>query len=303
MDETSHWKTIVPESVPLPELFGYLTGAVAPRPIALVSTTNKQKEPNLSPFSFFNVFGAAPPTLAFSPSIDRNRNTKHTYDNVGEHPEAVVSIVNYAMAEQVSLSSAEYPKGVNEFIKAGLTAVPSTQVLPPRVGESPVSFECRVRQVIATGKGAGAGNLVICEILLIHIKKEVIQTGTDTIDTQLLDPVGRMGGDWYCRAKEGMFAIQKPIGKQCIGVDNMPKHVRESQVLTGNDLGKLGNVEALPSAETVARYAARPEVSAIRNATKDDTRAREEKYHQLAQRRLALGRVEEAWKILLQSGR
>ena len=301
MDEISRWKTVAPEAIPLPELFGYLTGAVAPRPIALVSTTNKQKEPNLSPFSFFNVFGAAPPTLVFSPSIDRNQNTKHTYDNVGEHPEAVVSVVNYAMAEQVSLSSAEYPKGINEFVKAGLTAVPSMQVLPPRVGESPVSFECRVRQVIATGKGAGAGNLVICEILLIHIKEEVMHAGT--IDTQLLDPVGRMGGDWYCRAKEGMFAIQKPIGKRCMGVDNMPKHVRESPVLTGNDLGKLGNVEVLPAEEAVARYATHPEVSAIRSTSKDDFRTREEKYHQLAQRRLALNRVEEAWKILLQSVR
>lgn len=202
----------------------------------------------------------------------------------------VISVVNYEMVEQVSLASAAYAKGVNEFIKAGLTAVTSDRVAPPRVGESPVSFECKVKDVITTGKrAAGAGYLVVCEIVMIHIKESVIHASSGKLDTRLLDAVGRMGDHWYCRAVSGMFEVKKPpIGKACIGVDKLPKAIRESKVLTGNDLGKLGSVESLPPVEAVKAYVVLPAATA-------------EDYHRLAQARLLENKVEEAWKILLRS--
>ena len=241
---------IDPKEIPIPKMHSYLLGAVAPRPIAFASTIDKAGNINLSPFSFFNVFSANPPIMIFSPSRrGKNNTTKHTYENVLEVPEVVINIVNYALVQQASLSSTEYDKGVNEFVKAGLTPVVSDRVKPPRVGESPVSFECKVNQVIPLGDQGGAGNLVICEVLLMHVKEEVLDE-EGKIDQSKLGAVARMGGDHYCRAHgNAIFTVPKPLTTIGIGVDEIPEVIRESNILTGNDLGMLGNVERLPLKE------------------------------------------------------
>ncbi|MBZ0247554.1 MAG: flavin reductase family protein [Cyclobacteriaceae bacterium] len=277
--------TIDPKEVSIPKMHGYLLGAVVPRPIAFASTVDKEGNVNLSPFSFFNIFSANPPILVFSPSRrGRDNTTKHTYENVLEVPEVVINIVNYNIVQQASLSSTEYDKGVNEFIKSGLTPVASERIKPPRVGESPVSFECKVNEVISLGSNGGAGNLVICEVLLAHIKQEVLDE-EGRIDPVKLDAVARMGGNYYCRAQgDAIFTVPKPLTTKGIGVDQIPMAIRNSKVLTGNDLGILGNVERLPakgSLDEVIEYA--------------DTNA----VHTHAQKLLNEGKVESAWRLLL----
>lgn len=270
-----------------------LQGAVTPRPIAFASTMDKDGQVNLSPFSFFNMFGSNPPILIFSPARRvRDNTTKHTYDNVLEVPEVVIHIVNYALVQQVSLSSTEYEKGVNEFIKAGLTAAPSVKVKPPRVLESPVAIECRVLQVIPTGKEGGAGNLVVCEVIYMHVKDEVLdQQGK--IDPFKLDAVARLGGDWYCRVQgDAIFSVAKPLERRGIGVDQLPESIRLSKVLTGNDLGMLGNVEKIPASLSAEEYNTHV---AWRQAQQQG----EEALHKLAQHYLVQGLVNEAWQILL----
>jgi len=275
---------INPKEIPVGKMHSYLLGAVAPRPIAFASTIDKEGNVNLSPFSFFNCFGANPPILIFSPARrGRDNTTKHSYENVMEVPEVVINIVNYSMVQQASLASVEYPKGVNEFIKAGFTQVPSTKVKPPRVGESPVSFECKVLQVIKTGDQGAAGNLVICEIILAHIKDEILDA-EGKIDPFKLDAVSRMGGDWYCRAQgDALFKVPKPLDKIGIGIDQLPEKIRNSKILTGNDLGMLGNVESIPTVDSS-------------NAIKSTS---EESAHRTAQRYLQEGKIEEAWRVLL----
>lgn len=270
-----------------------LQGAVTPRPIALASTMDRDGQVNLSPFSFFNMFGSNPPILIFSPARRvRDNTTKHTYENVLEVPEVVIHIVNYAMVQQVSLSSTEYEKGVNEFIKAGLTAAPSVKVKPPRVLESPVALECKVLQVIPTGKEGGAGNLVVCEVIYIHVKDEVLdQQGK--IDPFKLDAVARLGGDWYCRVHgDAIFSVAKPLERRGIGVDQLPESIRLSRVLTGNDLGMLGNVEQIPASLSEQEYNTKVE---WRQAQQQG----EEALHKLAQHYLIQGKINEAWQVLL----
>ena len=273
---------INPKEIPVGKMHSYLLGAVAPRPIAFASTIDKQGNVNLSPFSFFNCFGANPPILIFSPARrGRDNTTKHSYENVLEVPEVVINIVNYSMVQQASLASVEYPKGVNEFIKAGFTEVPSTMIKPPRVGESPISFECKVLQVIKTGDQGAAGNLVICEIILAHIKEEVLDA-EGKIDPFKLDAVSRMGGDWYCRAQgDALFKVPKPLDKIGIGIDQLPEQIRNSKILTGNDLGMLGNVERIPF------------ISNKIYASSDES------VHRTAQKYLREGKVEEAWRVLV----
>jgi flavin reductase (DIM6/NTAB) family NADH-FMN oxidoreductase RutF len=253
--------TIDPQTISIPQLQGYLQSAVAPRPIALASTIDTDGHINLSPFSFFNIFSANPPVMVFSPSRRvTNNTTKHTLENILENPEVVINIVNFPMVEQVSLASTEYEKGVDEFLKSGLTAIPSTKIKPPRVAESPVSFECVVDQVIPLGTGAGAGNLVLARVVLIHIREEYLNA-TGQLDTTKLDLVARMGASWYSRATvESLFEIPKPLTTKGIGVDQLPLHVRHSTVLTGNNLGRLGNVEHIPDAAAIAAAAAAPAV-------------------------------------------
>ncbi|GAB4128378.1 MAG: flavin reductase family protein [Raineya sp.] len=290
-------KTISPKELSTAEFHSYLLAAVAPRPIAFASTIDSAGNINLSPFSFFNAFGANPPILIFSPARRvRDNTTKHTLENVREVAEVVINIVNYAMVEQTSLASTEYEKGINEFVKAGFTQVPSTLVKPPRVGESPVAFECKVLQIIETGSQGGAGNLIICEVLLAHIKEDILDE-KGKIDTQKIDLVGRMGAEWYCRAKgEALFEIPKPLTTKGIGIDQLPENIRNSSVLTGNNLGRLANVEKLPDANEVKNYQNK-DWQEIKKQTPPENWLTEK--HKLAQKYLEQGKTSEAWYILL----
>lgn len=285
--------TINPKDLSIPKLHGYLQSAVVPRPIALASTVDAAGNVNLSPFSFFNVFSTNPPILVFSPSRrGRDNTTKHTYENVKAIPEVVIHVVTYSLVEQVSLASCEYPRGVDEFVKAGLTAVPSELVRPPRVAESPVAFECKVNQVIELGNAGAAGNLVICEVLRMHIQESVLDPD-GRINPYKLDAVARMGSDYYVRAQgESIFTVPKPNEKLGIGVDELPGRVRLSPVLTGNDLGKLGNVERIPESDGV---------TANSDEVKRARQAGEPALHALAQQALQQGDLARAWQILLVS--
>jgi len=286
--------TIDPKELAIPKLFGHLTGAVGPRPIAFASTINAQGEVNLAPFSFFNVFGANPPILVYSPSRSgRDNSTKDTLDNVLEVPECTVNIVNYAMVQQMSLASTAYKKGINEFVKSGLTEAASETIKPPRVAESPVQFECKVIEVKALGDKGGAGNLVICEILKIHIDESILDENGH-IDPIKIDQVARMGANWYSRAKEGLFEVPKPIAQTGIGVDQIPEDIRLSNILTGNDLGMLGNVEALPSPESIKDFTSDHE--SLQIMLQQDAI---ENQHKLAQQYLSKKNVDNAWKVLL----
>ena len=282
-------KTVDPTLVSQPELHSILLTAVAPRPICFASTIDKDGNVNLSPFSFFNVFSSNPPIMIFSPSRSgRDNSLKHTHENVLEVPEVVINIVNHKMAEQMSLSSTAYAKGVNEFQKAGFTEVPSEKVRPPRVAESPVSFECSVMEVIELAQTPGAGNLIIAKVELIHVDDSYFTNGI--LDTEKLDLVGRMGGNWYIRAiKDSLFEIPKPFRSHGIGVDALPKGIRESEVLTGNNLGRLGNVESLPSASEVEKMV---KADGAENLSKKEL-------HTLAQQLLEAGDTEKAMAYLL----
>lgn len=287
--------SITPQDVSTQVLHAYLLGAVAPRPIAFASTVDSEGNVNLTPFSFFNVFSANPPILIFSPARRvRDNTTKHTLENVLEVSEVVINIVNYDMVQQASLASTDYAKGVNEFEKAGFTQVASDIVKPPRVGEAPVQIECRVNDIIALGKEGGAGNLVICEVVKMHIKENILND-KGVIDPYKIDTVSRLGGNWYSRAKNGLFEVPKPLTTLGIGVDQLPARIRNSKVLTGNDLGMLGNVETLPNSEEVQSFV---ESS---NELKAIVEESEEKTHRKAQEFLQEHKIEEAWKLLLAS--
>ena len=290
--------TIDPTEIPMARMHALLLGAVIPRPIAFASTVDKSGNVNLSPFSYFNCFGANPPVLIFSPARrGRDNTTKHTYENILEVPEVVVHIVSYSIVQQMSLASAEYPKGVNEFVKAGLTEVPSLKVKPPRVNEAPVAFECKVMQVIPTGDEGGAGNLVICQVIMMHINEEVLDE-SGRIDPRKLDAVARLGGDWYCRVHgEAIFKLPKPLERLGIGIDQLPEHIRNSKVLTGNDLGILASVEKLPVGQSFVGDDA--ETIAFERARSSGAEA----LHKLAKTYLQQNRTDEAWRILLSAHR
>ena len=234
------------------ELQGYLQSAIAPRPICLASTIDKAGQVNLSPFSYFNLFSMNPPICIFSPSRRvRDNTTKHTLENLIEVPECVINIVNYAMVGQVSLSSCEYSKDVNEFTKAGFTQIPSDLVAPPRVAESPIQLECTVAQIIALGEKAGAGNLVLAEIKRIHISESVLNAN-NKIDQAKLDLVARLGGDWYARINEqNLFEVTKPNTQLGMGFDMLPTFIRESEALSNNEKAQLANCTTLP--ESIAK--------------------------------------------------
>lgn len=282
------------------DLQNYLQYAIAPRPICFVSTIDKQGNVNLSPFSFFNMFSTNPPICIFSPARRvRDNTTKHSLENVLEVPECVINIVNYDMVQQTSLASVEYPKGTNEFIKAGFTELTSELVKPPRVAESPVQLECVVKEVISLGNEAGAGNLVLAEIKLIHIQEDILDDG-GKIDQEKIDLVARLGGDWYCRVTpDNLFKVEKPVRTLGIGVDLIPASIRNSDVLTGNNLGQLGNVEALPTDKEIEEFQFDPELRQILNATIGDSRTRDRELHQYAKALLEKGNVADAWKVLL----
>jgi flavin reductase (DIM6/NTAB) family NADH-FMN oxidoreductase RutF len=278
--------TITPNETPVPQLHQYLLGAVGPRPICFASTVDAQGNHNLAPFSFFNVFSAKPPIAIFSPNLSgKTGHAKDTHLNLKEVPECVINIVNYSMVHQMSLTSSPYPKGVSEFEKAGFTAIASDLVKPMRVKESPVQMECKVFEL----KEIGNCNLVMCEIVKIHID-ETILGANGLIDQQKIDLVARMGGNWYCRAHgDALFEIEKPITTIGVGVDAIPENIRNSEVLTGNNLGQLGNIEILPTQEEITKY----------NAEHKTGFANETEKHVYAKTLLNLNQVKEAWCVLL----
>ena len=249
----------------------------------------------MSPFSYFNLFSVNPPTCVFSPSRRvRDNTTKHTLENINEVPECVINIVNYNMVHQASLASVEYPKGINEFIKAGFTMLPSGMVKPPRVAESPVQLECVVKNIISLGDNAGAGNLVVAEVKLIHVSESVLGDN-GKIDQRKMDHVARLGGDWYCRVtNDNLFEVAKPVRSIGIGVDAIPFAIRNSKVLTGNNLGQLGNVEALPSSEEIEVYKSSSGIAELLNADNAETQI-----HLKAKQLLDEFNVMDAWKVLL----
>lgn len=285
--------TIDPKNTPVPRLHGYMLGAIAPRPIAFASTIDKDGNPNLSPFSFFNAFSANPPICVFSPARRAKDNTtKHTYENAKEVKEVVINMVNYNLVQQMSLSSSDFPEGVNEFEKTGLTPIDSEMVRPFRVAESPVQMECKITDIIELGNQGGAGNLIVCEIVLIHINEEVLDEN-EMIDPYKIDLVSRMGGNWYCRANgDSLFEVEKPIRGVGIGVDNIPKVIRNSSVLTGNDLGQLGNVKELPAKEDVDELINQGFLTQF-----DGDKTIE--IHHFAKKLIQKGEIRKAWESLL----
>ncbi|WP_373523157.1 flavin reductase family protein [Aquiflexum sp.] len=294
-------KIIDPKQLSTSQFHSFLLGAVAPRPIAFASTIDLDGNINLSPFSFFNVFGSNPPVLIFSPSRRvRDNTTKHSLDNVKDVREVVINIVNFKMVEQMSLASTEYEKGINEFSKSGLTEGPSILVKPPRVKEAPASFECKVIDIIPVGEEGGSANLVICEVLLMHLNEDILDEN-DQIDPNKLDAVARMGGNWYCRASgTSLFEIPKPLRNKGIGVDNIPESIKNSVVLSGNNLGRLGNIESLPTQEEVQNFSMKTEIMEMKLRFKNDRESLVFHLHEYAKEILDAGDIETAWKILLQ---
>lgn len=288
-----------PKELPIPKLHGLLLGAIGPRPIAFASTIDKAGNPNLAPFSFFNVFSANPPVVVFSPARSGRTNiTKHTHDNVKEVPEVVINIVTYGMVQQMSLASAEYPKGVDEFVKSGFTKEQSELVAPFRVKESPVQLECKVMEVKELGQNGGAGNLIICEVVKLHINESYLNDN-GMIDQQKIDLVARMGGNWYCRAHgEALFEIEKPFTQLGIGFDQLPKDILASDVLTANNLGQLANIEKLPDETEVNEYKL-IELSDLFMQHEGNAKALERALHERAKKLLSENHVTDAWKTLL----
>ncbi|MDB5021461.1 MAG: Flavin reductase domain protein FMN-binding [Pedobacter sp.] len=292
--------TIKPAELSPAQLQNYMQYAIAPRPICFATTIDLEGNINLSPFSFFNMFSSNPPICVFSPARRvRDNTTKHTLQNILEVRECVINIVNYAMVQQTSLASTEYAKGVNEFEKAGLTMLPSELVRPPRVAEAPVQMECIVKEIISLGENAGAGNLILAEVKLIHIKEEILDAD-GKIDQEKIDLVARLGGDWYCRVTpENLFKVAKPLTTLGIGVDALPFDVRNSMELTGNELGMLGNIEHLPSAAEIDEMRNHPAVKEVLDATIGDGSTRTRELHGLAKQFLKQGEVFQALKTVL----
>ncbi|MCA6435156.1 MAG: flavin reductase family protein [Bacteroidota bacterium] len=281
--------SINPKELTVQVVQKYLQNAIAPRPICFASTISKSGEVNLAPFSFFNIFSSNPPIAVFSPAYSgRTGAPKDTLLNVLEVPECVINVVNYNMVYQMSLASSPFAKGINEFEKAGFTQVPSDLIQPPRVKESPVQFECKVIEVKELGKQGGAGNLIICEIIKIHIDESVLKADKQ-IDTHKIDLVARMGDNWYCRASgAALFEVEKPITSIGIGYDAIPVNIKNSSILTGNNLGLLGSVEQLPTPEEIAAFK-----KSIPKFNSD------KEQHLFAQSFLELNKVKEAWMVLL----
>jgi flavin reductase (DIM6/NTAB) family NADH-FMN oxidoreductase RutF len=279
------------------EAQNYLQHAIAPRPICFASTIDKQGQINLSPYSFFNLFSSNPPIAVFSPARRvRDNTTKHTLQNIEETGEVVINMVDYDLVQQMSLSSCEYPKSVNEFIKAGLTEQPATRVKPPMVKESKVKMECIVRQVIPLGQEGGAGNLVLAEILVLHIDPSILDANNN-IDQTRYEPVARLGGNWYTRVtKDSLFEVEKPNVKLGIGFDQLPASVRNSTILTGNDLGMLANTDQLPEPDPAFNDAHVRHIVQYFALQPDEL---EKELHRYAQNLLREQKTEAAWQVLL----
>jgi flavin reductase (DIM6/NTAB) family NADH-FMN oxidoreductase RutF len=295
---------IDPKELKTGALHSYMLAAIAPRPIAFASTVDKHGVSNLAPFSFFNAFGSHPPIVVFSPARRvKDNTTKHTLENIYDTKEVVINVVTYGMVHQASLASTEYPKGVNEFIKAGFTPIPSQLIKPFRVKESPVQMECRVLEIKETGDQGGAANLIICEILLMHIDDSVL-TPEHKIDENKLDLVARMGGDLYCRASgNALFKIPKPSIPVGIGIDSLPESIRNSKILTGNNLGQLGNLQNLPDENMISEFSKKDFMKEIRKHFGYNKHLLRDKLHELAKALLEKEEVDNAILVLLNSER
>jgi len=276
----------------------WLQHAVAPRPIALASTIDKEGNVNLSPFSFFNLFSSNPPIVIFSPARRvRNNTTKHSLDNVMDVPEVVINIVDFDLVQQTSLSSCEYAKDINEFEKAGLTMEPATMVRPPMVKESKIKLECKVIEVKSLGTEGGAGNLVICEVLRMHVDPQILNEEGTMIDQKKIHHVARLGGDWYCKSDaSNLFLVEKPNVKLGIGVDALPVHIRNSKILTGNHLGQLANVHEHPAVDPSFHNDRLKQIVQYYAINPDDMDREIQNY---AKELLDAGRVNDAWQVLL----
>lgn len=287
------------QAVSIPLRQQYLQHAVAPRPICFASTINAKGEVNLSPFSFFNMFSTTPPVVVFSPSRRVRDNTiKHTLENVLEVPEVVINIVDFDMVQQVSLASCEYPRGTNEFIKAGFTPEPARLVRPPMVKESKVRLECRVMEVKSLGEAPGAGNLVLCEVLCMHVADSILDA-SGMIDQRKLHHVARLGGDWYCKVDESnLFQVEKPNTHTGIGMDALPESIRHSRILTGNDLGQLANVHEFPGIDPSFDDERLRNIHVYFSVSPEEM---EKELHRYAAELLKAGKVSEAWQVLLAS--
>jgi flavin reductase (DIM6/NTAB) family NADH-FMN oxidoreductase RutF len=287
-----------PKELPQPKLHQYLLGAIGPRPIAFASTLDAEGRPNLAPYSFFNVFSSNPPILIFSPARrGRDNTTKHTLENALVNRECVINIVNYAMVEQMSLASTEYPEGVSEFAKSGLTPIASEVVKPFRVKEAPVQFECKINDVVALGTQGGAGNLVICEVVRIHVSEDILDED-GRISPVKIDQVARMGGHFYTRANQGLFQLPQPMTQVGIGFDKMPDDVRTSQILTGNELAQLAGVESLPNETEVNEYKL-TELADLFMEYEGRAGELEQQLHLKAKALVAEKKIADAWMTLL----
>jgi flavin reductase (DIM6/NTAB) family NADH-FMN oxidoreductase RutF len=287
-----------PKELPQPKLHQYLLGAIGPRPIAFASTIDDQGRPNLAPYSFFNVFSSNPPILIFSPARrGRDNTTKHTLENALVQRECVINIVNYDMVEQMSLASTEYPAGVSEFEKAGLTPIASDVVKPFRVKEAPVQFECIINDVVALGTQGGAGNLVICEVVRIHVAESILDE-EGRISPIKIDQVARMGGHWYTRANKGLFQLPQPMTQIGIGFDALPDDIKTSTVLTGNELAQLAGVEVIPNETEVNEYKL-TELADLFMEFEGKAAELELQLHHRAKQLLQDQKVTEAWMTLL----
>ncbi|RMG73689.1 MAG: flavin reductase family protein [Bacteroidetes bacterium] len=287
--------TIDPAQTPIPELHQYLIGAVAPRPIAFASTRSPEGDTNLAPYSFFNVFSSNPPILIFSSNRRvRGNTTKDTLHNVEATREVVINIVNHNLLHQMALASVEYPAGISEFEKTGLTPLPAQRVKAYRVAEAPVQFECKVRDIIPLGEGGGAGNLIVCEVVLIHIQKEILDE-QGRIDPYKADLIARMGRAFYCRANgEAVFPVVRPTHEIGIGVDQLPEDIRLSHVLTGNDLARLAAVTEQPRPDMAIR-----EDPEVMDALAGNAQDRLRRLHRYAQQLIEAGEIDKAWQVLL----
>lgn len=295
--ETRFFMVITPGEISTKQLHAYLLGSVAPRPICFASTIDKEGNPNLSPFSFFNVFGSKPPICIFSPARRVRDNTiKHTLENIQETGEVVINVVTYDMVQQMSLASCEYPKGVNEFIKSGFTPVASEIVKPFRVKEAPVSLECKLLQIIETGTEGGAANLIICEVIKMHIDERILDE-EQQIDPHKIDLVARMGKDFYCRASgDAVFEVPKPNLNLGVGMDALPAAIRNSTILSGNDLGILANSTEIP---LISETSDDERLKMILQDYSNDEQLLQQALHQYAKELIARHEVTQAWQVLL----
>jgi flavin reductase (DIM6/NTAB) family NADH-FMN oxidoreductase RutF len=297
------FRTITPGTLPAAEWYQFMVTSIAPRPIAFVSTISASGDVNLSPYSFFNVFSANPPILVFSvTSRARDNSPKDTLLNLREVAECVISIGNYPLVEQMSLASTEYPKGTSEFQKAGFTEVASDKVCPPRTAECPAAYECVVQQIIPLGTEGGAGNLVVCRVVQAHFRADLLHDNGIGLNPHKLEAVARLGGDYYSRVgPESVFEVPRPNRNLGIGIDQLPEHIRTSSILTGNNLGRLANLEPphVPAPEAVEAYRQEPLVAYTLNKYRDNPAEQYQELMLLGKQILEEGRLVDAWKVLL----